>query len=175
MPQVSGGTACRELQGETPLLLTLQDRGHSEGQSLLSVCVCVFAGLSGYTGTPTLAILRVDTAVYSSPASPCSQTVNTHTWLGQALGRVSIPLIKVYKEVLTPPAAMCHGWGSLQSHHQGDLRLPAAEHCCLSLPGPLLLLVTDSCPSPCDLCQEPVSTRRMQGRRQSARLVSSSC
>eukprot|EP00064_Thunnus_orientalis_P002593 superscaffoldBa00000195_g2600 len=130
---------------------------------------------AGYTGTPTLAILRVDTVVYSSPASPCSQTVNTHTWLGQALGRVSIPHIKVYKEVLTPPAAMCHGWGSLQSHHQGDLRLPAAEHCCLSLPGPLLLLVTDSCPSPCDLCQEPVSTRRMQGRRQSARLVSSSC
>lgn len=61
---------------------------------------------------------------------------------------------------------------SLRSHLQGDLRFPVAEFCCLSLSEPRLLQVTDSCPSQCDLCQEPVSTRRMQEWR---RLISSSC
>lgn len=36
----------------------------------------------------------------------------------------------------------------LQSYQQGDLHLPVSELCCLSLPQPRLLQVTDSCPSP---------------------------
>ncbi len=69
------------------------------------VCVCVwdFQGTLGHRPWPLCGSTE-----QCSPASSSCQTVNTHThtcsWLGRAPGRVSIPHVKVYKEVLTAVA-----------------------------------------------------------------------
>ena len=97
----------------------------------------MFVGLSGRTGTP-------DPGHSSSVVLlPLAVKLSTHTHtapLGYGAGS---------RESLHPHTLKFTRKSELRPHHQeGPSKggLPAAELCCLSLPGPRLHQVTDSCP-----------------------------